>query len=137
MCEGYFRSLCDKAGRDDVKVMSAGVMADFNSAPSGNAVKALEKFGIDISELKSTPLSRELLEESDIIVTMTPTHAQAVERIMPEAMSRTFNLMQFSSGGPPVVDDPFGGDESEYEQCFRQMKEALDNLFLDMDKIKL
>jgi len=137
MCEGYFRSLCEKAGRNDVKVLSAGVMADFSSAPSRNAVKALEKFGIDISELKSTPLTRELLKESDIIVTMTPTHAKRVESIMPEAMSKTFNLMQFSSGGPPEVDDPFGGDESEYEQCFRQMKEALDNLFLDMDKIKL
>lgn len=137
MCEGYFRSLCKKAGRNDVKVLSAGVMADFNSAPSGNAVKALEKLGIDISDLRSTPLSRELLEESDIIITMTQIHAQAVERIMPEAMSKTFNLMRFSSGGPPAVDDPFGGDESEYEQCFRQMKEALDNLFLDMDKIKL
>ncbi|OGV37770.1 MAG: hypothetical protein A2020_05250 [Lentisphaerae bacterium GWF2_45_14] len=137
MCEGYFRSLCEKAGRNDVNVVSAGVMADFNSAPSPNAVRTMERFGIDISGLRSTPLTPELLEKSDIIITMTPSHAQGVETVLASALGRTFNLMQFSSGGPPAVNDPFGGNESDYEQCFYQMKEALDNLFLDMDKFKL
>ena len=137
MCEGYFRSLCEKARRNDVSVVSAGVMADFNSAPSPNAVRTMERLGIDISGLRSMPLTPELLKKSDVIITMTPSHAQRIEAVMPEALSKTFNLMQFSSDGPPAVDDPFGGNESDYEECFRQMKEALDNLFLDMDKFKL
>jgi len=137
MCEGYFRSLCEKAGRSDVKIVSAGVMADFNRAPAPNAVKTMERFGIDISTLRSSPLTRELLEESDMIITMAPSHGLGVGKIMPEALPKTFNLMQFASSGPPDVDDPFGGDESDSEQCFRQMKDALDNLFLDMDKFKL
>jgi len=135
MCEGYFRSLCERSLRHDVIVESAGIMADGESFPSYESVAVMKQLGIDISGCRSSRLTADKINSADIIVTMTPEHREKVGDIARSALCKTFSLMDFSSDGPPCVADPFGGGVADYESCFRQMRPALENLFLDMDTV--
>lgn len=137
MAAAYFRALCNKTGRQDITVSSAGVFALDGGNVSSQSAAVMEELGINMSSFQSSMLTRDLLEESDLIITMTSTHRAHVMRILPEAAGKTRMLLEFSSLSGGDVDDPFGGDIEDYRSCFKQMKEALDNLFLDLDKLKL
>ena len=136
MCEGYFRKLCKSAGRDDIIVGSAGIFACDSAGSSEQSVAVMKEHGIDLSGFSSSMLTAELLKDADLIVTMTTAHRMHVGSILPAALKKTHLLMEFSSHGKGRnVNDPFGGDKEMYSACFEEMKEALDNLFLDLDKL--
>ncbi len=136
MCEGYFRHLCDEAGRNDIMVSSAGTFSGDGYPVSGNSVSALQRIGIDISAHRSTMLSRKLIEETDLIIALADNHRRQIGSVMPKALKKTFLLMDFSSKNRGNdVPDPVGGPPEIYEDCFSEMKPALDNLFLEIDRV--
>jgi len=128
MAEGYFRSLVENEGVSDIKVSSAGTYASDGDPPSSHSVMALKEYGIDISAQRSSRLSREIIEDADLIIAMTASHRMFVGQVDAEAVSRTKLLGEYSDGGGDIA-DPFGGDLDLYSFCFSTMKPALDNLF--------
>ncbi len=136
MCEAYFSKLCKAAGRSDIIVGSAGTFACNGGAPSPESLAVMSENGIDLSGFTSSALTAELLEDADLIVTMTPSHRVHIVAMLPESQHKTYLLTEFSSRDKgKSIKDPFGGDKEVYSICFEEMKEALDNLFLDLDKI--
>jgi protein-tyrosine phosphatase len=127
MAAAYFSRLCKNAERDDVIVRSAGTFAGNGVPASGNAVKVMRDYGIDLENHRSKVLTRELLEDTDHVFTMTEGHRLQVMSIYPQAGEKTRLLMDFYDGGD--VADPFGGSYDLYKDCFEQMKAALDSLF--------
>jgi protein-tyrosine-phosphatase len=136
MCEGYFRKLCKSAGRNDIAVSSAGICACDGSGSSEQSTEVMKEHGIDLSGFSSSTLTADLLKDADLIVAMTSAHRMHVGAALPEALNKTHLLMDFSSRSKGRnVNDPFGGDKEIYRACFEEMKKALDNLFLNIDKI--
>ncbi len=116
MAEGIYNKL--KGG-----AVSRGLMASLNSPPSENAVKAMEKRGIDISSHRSQQLTEEDVIQSDIILTMGQRHKDAILRAVPEAEGKVFTLGEAAGGGD--VSDPYGGDEEVYEKCAEVIEEYI------------
>ncbi len=111
MAEGIFNSLYNGA-------VSRGLMAEGGCA-SGNAVKAMEKMGIDISKHISTQLAFEDVIESDLVLAMTRGHKNTIIRALPEAEGKVFTLGEFAEGDD--VSDPYGGDEERYDKCAEEL----------------
>jgi len=132
MAEGYFRSLVENEGLSDVQVSSAGTYASDGEPPSSYSVQALKEYGLDISEQRSSRLTRALIEDADMIIAMSASHRMFVSQIDATAMVKTELLGEYSNNGGDVA-DPFGGNLDLYSFCFSTMKPALDCLF---EKIK-
>ena len=132
MAAAYFKDLCRKAERNDVAVLSAGTFAADGVPASGNAVKVMTDYNIELKNHRSTMLNRELVKDIDHIFAMTEGHRLQVTSLDAELEKKTKLLMDFSTGGD--VADPFGGTYAIYKRCFEQMKQALDNLFLQIIK---
>ena len=131
MAEGYFKYLLEKEGVENITASSAGTFAAEGVAPSRNAVMILEKFGIDISDSRSTPVTASVLGQADLIITMTGSHQDYIGRIDSSALKRTKRLGEYSEAGNDIP-DPFGGGPEIYEACFLSMKAALDTLFKEI-----
>jgi protein-tyrosine-phosphatase len=132
MAAGYFKHLIDENGPDDVEVLSAGTFAGDGEPPSRQSAQSMRKIGIDISNHKSTPLTRELLESADIIITMTASHKRTVGSISPSSMPKTRILGELSNQNKDIA-DPFGGDADIYDNCLKSMIPPLEALH---DEIK-
>jgi len=132
MAAAYFAHLCRKAERNDIAVLSAGTFAGNGIPASENAVKVMADYNIELKNHRSTILTRELVKDIDHIFTMTEGHRLQVASIDAGAGEKTKLLLDFSTGGS--VADPFGGSYAVYKECFEQMKQALDNLFLQIIK---
>jgi glycine hydroxymethyltransferase len=130
MAEGLMRSLADKE-RAGVKVKSAGLGAGRGQPPSLHAIDALRAEGIDISGIRSQPVSPDLLEEADFIFTMTRDHLDMLLLLFPEmaAKCRLLRFDEAAKGGRADVTDPIGGTRGTYEACKEDIKRALPRIF--------
>ena len=128
MAEAWLRHLCERDGLDWT-VRSAGLDAYPGDEASTNARLAAAQAGADLSHHSARRFSAYLADEADVIAVMTHSHLARLVKLMPEAAGKTKLLMSYSKTAPDSdVPDPFGGGLAEYENCFRTMKEAIENL---------
>jgi protein-tyrosine phosphatase len=104
----------------DVRVVSAGIAAGSGMPASPEAVAVLRRRGLDLSKHRSRALSLELLNEADLVLTMTNAHRQA---ILESAAHLAGKVLTLDPQGD--VADPIGGPESAYERAAAQIESAL------------
>ena len=126
MAEGLLRQM--SGGR--VEVVSAGLGAARGQQPSAHAIRVLKEEGIDISEIRSQPVSAHLLEKADHIFTMTRDHLDMLLLLFPEmaAKARLLHFDEAAKGGRADVTDPIGGTRETYESCKEDIKRAMPRL---------
>lgn len=132
MAEGILRETLSPKALSMAEVTSAGTGAMAGLPPSDNSVTACSEIGIDIAAQRSRPMSRLLLAESDLVLTMEEHHAEAIRRFAPDLAEKVVMLGQYAAGaagGGQGVPDPIGGDLESYrkvrDQIEAQIKDAL------------
>jgi len=133
MAEGLFRAAAK--GRADVEVASAGVGTVRGQAPSAHAVEVLRPWGIDISKIRSQPLTDELVEWASHIFVMTRGHMETIRLIFPDASEKTFLVCEFDDELRKKLDvsDPIGLGLQAYSDCRDMLKKAIPSLFQFLD----
>ncbi len=117
-----------------VRIISAGLAAFSGTPASAHAITAVGKFGVDLHRHRSSILTPELLEEADLIWTMTVEHKQAICIRFPQYTSKVITLGEYAGEKTSVnVSDPYGQPLSIYEECAtelsRLIQKALSKLF--------
>lgn len=120
MAEGLLR----KKKIENIAVSSAGMCAD-GSAVSKHAKTVMAELGIDISGHISTQVTGEMIEEADIILSMTQNHKKMLVSFFPDAEDKVFTLGEWS-GSEEEIMDPYGGTEEEYRACCKQLDELIE-----------
>lgn len=109
---------------------SAGLYADSGSPASTHAIAVLNEQGIDLKKHRSSPLTHELIQQADLIVTMTEGHRSALLQIQPDIANKVCLLKSFeSSMVSPDITDPFGGSLTDYKIIRDEIDLALSELF--------
>jgi len=133
MAEALFRA---KTQGEGFEVRSAGVAAYDGQPASIHAIQVLQERGID-SEHTSTRLNGELLAWSDLILTMTASHKQAIQTYFPEAREKVYTLREFIGvEGYEDIADPYGGSLEDYRRCAVEIEELVDMLSDSMKRFR-
>jgi protein arginine phosphatase len=106
---------------DGVTVTSAGTGAwDGAPASEGAYLVGLER-GLDLSGHRARLLTRELVEQADLILTMARHHRARVDELGGEG--RVFVLGEYAGreGNEAEVSDPFGGDLDVYRDTCAEL----------------
>lgn len=112
-------------GTDGITVQSAGTGAwDGASASEGALLVSLEH-ELDLSNHRAALLTRELIEETDLILTMARHHRKRVEEL--GGTGKTFVLGEYAgrSGQDVEVSDPFGSSLDVYRQTYDEIAELI------------
>src|SRR3954470_5219558 len=135
MAEGLFRHAVK--GRNDFRVMSAGVGAVDGLPPSDHAVRALKELGIDIAKQRSHMLTAELVQQADYIFGMTHSHVDAITMLYPHAAEKTFLLREFDETLDSYendISDPIGGSFEVYLACRDQIEQGIVSMLKFIDQ---
>lgn len=124
MAEGILRDIVDK-NTLDIEVNSAGTFTQDGVPVSINSVEAMREIGIDISEYKSMSLNDDVVEKSDIILTMSNSHKQFILNRYPLAVKKTFTLLEYVYGFKKDIQDPFGGTLDIYKRTRDEIYQAI------------
>ena len=138
IAEGLFRRLI--GNRKDIEVLSAGVHAVRGQPPSLYAVQVCAKEGVDISDLRSQPLTPALVDRATHIFAMTGGHVETIQALFPHGAEKSFLLREFEEPGTTVwrdVPDPIGLGRDVYEDCARTIKNALPSVLAFVEQSSL
>lgn len=127
-------AIAKKEARDkklDIKISSAGIYAALGQGASANAIEAMREMDIDLSCHISTPINEEILNKSDLILTMTLSHKMTLLSKYPSIEGKTHTLMGYI-GERGEIDDPFRGDIIVYRRSAAQINGAVKKLFLKL-----
>jgi protein-tyrosine-phosphatase len=139
MAEAMARAGMPPSWQMEVEFSSAGTSAWDGLPASFTAVKLLKRQGIDLSGHKSRCLTREMIEEADLIVAMTCMHRDEIVSLSPDSKDRVILLGEMEKGRVDLdIADPIGGDEAVYLHTKEEI-EGLVTLLLDYlaEKFKL
>jgi protein-tyrosine-phosphatase len=128
MAHGILQSMIEREKIDDVTVISTGTGTLDGYPVSLNSVGAAAKDGVDISQHHSTAITPELIDESDLILTMSYQHLFSVIAMYPKADGKVFMLKAFPDSDPSpelTVHDPIGTDFENYMSTYSEIKAEL------------
>jgi protein-tyrosine-phosphatase len=108
-------------GTDRIRIESAGVAAAPGMPMTREAQEALRAMQIDPGHHRSQPLTRDLIESADTILTMTSSHRDRVRQLAPGAAAKVHTLDPQSRDIP----DPIGGSLDDYRGCATKLLELV------------
>lgn len=137
MAEKIFSEMIENINLNKIwSVESAGTNAFVGDRPLSQAEYVLREKGYgEFIGQTSKLVTENLVAKSEIILTMTETHREAIIRAYPESELKTFVLKDYV--GYDTVDvnirDPFGMDKKDYEECADEVENAIKKL---VDKLR-
>jgi len=111
----------EKAGR--VTVTSAGLDAIVGAPPDRHATRVMSDMGIDISAHRARQISKGLVSDADLILSMETTHRHEIMRRYPGASGKVFRLGEI---GQFDVADPYGKSIAAFHIAFESIRQGVD-----------
>ncbi|MEK8131674.1 low molecular weight protein arginine phosphatase [Paenibacillus filicis] len=133
MAEGLMRSIAAREGLAGLEIRSAGVAAYQGVPISDHAASVLRARGAEPVS-GSTALSQQLVEWSDLVLTMTSSHKRHTIQLYPASVDKVFTLKEY------VQADPEGEQRlAELESLLSelQLKQALGESIGDEERRRL
>ena len=112
------------------RVTSAGTHTLDGFGASSHAIDVMAEKGIDLKPHRSQTVTRELVDQSAIIIAMTTQHADTLSERFPDCRDRIHLMRSFDLDAPPQSDvsDPFGGTLAEYRTCRAVLLKSIPDL---------
>ena len=130
MAEAIFNNLSDL---NDVQATSAGLsIVPFSLTSEHTATILKENYSVDISNREAVQLTKDILREVDLVLTMTTYMKDIIINNLPEFSGKVYSLREYVGKEGDIV-DPFGGNVDVYSQTFEMLKEDISSL---LEKIK-
>ena len=119
--------------KDKIFVQSCGIYAYDGNKPSENSVKVALQNLIDISLIRSKPINRVQVEQSDLIFALSIDHLNFILESYPSARHKTFLLKTYGKEkGAAISDsipDPMGFSMEFYIKTYTEINNAIENAF--------
>ncbi|MBQ4160600.1 MAG: low molecular weight protein arginine phosphatase [Clostridia bacterium] len=127
MAEGLLKALIQED--DNILVLSGAISTAEGMPASENAIAVMEELDIDLREHISRNIDADVLNEADLVLTMTEGHREAILHYFGDDFEfKTQPLLDFVGIGGDVS-DPYGGSIETYRRCRDQLKEAVKLLY--------
>lgn len=102
-------------GQRELRIASAGFLPGEGRRPGTLSRTVASHLGVDLADHRSAVLTRPMLREFDLIFYMEPAHLQAIRELDRPSAVKCFPLSALDGqGGPLVIPDPDGGDDSAF-----------------------
>ncbi|GAA0728241.1 low molecular weight protein arginine phosphatase [Clostridium malenominatum] len=122
MAEVIFNSLKNESFHI---AFSAGLAAiPYSKTSLNSALIVKDEFGIDIKDRYAVKLTEELINDSDLILTMTSYMRELIIHKFPEYKEKVFSLNSYVGIEGDII-DPYGGNIDVYNNTFKELKNSI------------
>lgn len=130
----YAEAKLKERGLGAVVVASASTLGLVGTPAHDLSVQAAREVdGLDLTAHRARPLTKFLLQESEMVLVMTEEHREQCIRKFKGGKDRVKLLGAFRPGGKDrepegAIDDPLGSDYDYFLEIYGQIKEGVDGL---------
>ena len=108
-----------------IDVSSAGLGALVDKPMDSTALEVLREHGGDHPAHKGRQLTREMLQQADVVLTMEKRHVESIARMAPEVRGKTFLLGKWQKD--QEISDPYRQQKVAFEHVYRLMTQGVDS----------
>jgi protein-tyrosine phosphatase len=109
-----------------VVFISRGLDVDpFDEAPEANARQLMTDRGFDVAQHRAQQLSARDLAHADLVLTMTPGHAEKIRAQFPDAKVLIVPLALYATGVAEPIPDAWGKPMETYRSVLAQLDRFL------------
>jgi len=116
---------------------SAGLIVNTARESPPNAIAAAKTFGIDLSSHRSIKINEDMVAAADMVFGMEAWHFRNLRKRFPQYKEKMFLLAPFENTATVRrnqfniynIQDPYGRDLKDFENCFERIEECLRGLF--------
>ena len=143
MAEGILKKMLKERNIDYIQVSSAGTNSWGGCPASLSALKIGESSGIDLMNHLSRKVTKEMLEETDLILLMSGDHLDYLKELNKDLLEKSFLLKSFPQRHEDRsywIRDPIGGTKDDYRRCFIDLNESIKRILpelIDLAKKKI
>ncbi len=129
MAEGILKRKLEHTlgGRGRFCVTSAGLSAFDGSPASDEAIRVMKEKGIDIASHRAKSVSREMVNDADLILVMTLTHKRTVLDRFPDAQGKVFTLKEYVS--KDLALDEITAELSDLQERIEKKKQSFSQMY--------
>jgi protein-tyrosine phosphatase len=133
----YFRDRAVQSGLSHVVVASGGLLGIEGAPAAPFSIEIARETGLDLTRHRSRGITLSDVKTSDLILAMTLTHLETLERRFPpthgkQLLLRAFEVGPSARGGAPELPDPVAGPIEEYREAFGVIRTCVDHLVLHL-----
>lgn len=123
MAEAILKKAIEESGRniEEYCISSAGISTVDGMDASKHSIEALKELGIDLSNHRSKVITKELIDNSDIILTMTKSHKEILVQAVPKCKEKVYTFKGFVNKTELDISDPFGGNLDTYKDTMKEI----------------
>ena len=109
---------------------SAGIATLKGESIAPNASAVLEEIGVYVTGHHARQVSEEILQESDLVLTMGLWHIEELRRVPGGSLREVYTLLKYVSSisGEEEVPDPYGSTMTAFRASVRQLLEYVELL---------
>ena len=131
MAEGLVRHKARERGMDVITDSAGTIDSHAGEAPDPRAQKCMAAHGIDISDLRARQVRPSDFRDFDLLLAMDMSNLKGLRRIAPDdgALDKARLMMDFApDNAMNEVPDPYFGGPEGFEEVYRMLDEACENL---------
>ncbi|KPI46476.1 low molecular weight protein arginine phosphatase [Clostridioides difficile] len=123
MAEAILKKAIEESGRniEEYCISSAGISTVDGMNASRHSIEAVKELGIDLSNHRSKVITKELIDNSDIILTMTKSHKEILVQAVPKCKEKVYTFKGFVNKSELDISDPFGGNLDTYKDTMKEI----------------
>lgn len=123
MAEAILKKAIEDSGRniEEYCISSAGISTVDGMNASRHSIEAVKELGIDLSNHRSKVITKELIDNSDIILTMTKSHKEILVQAVPKCKEKVYTFKGFVNKSELDISDPFGGNLDTYKDTMKEI----------------
>ncbi len=125
LAEALLRRELEALDTDDIHVSSAGTGAWDGAPGSEGAYLIALEHGLDLSGHRARLLTREVVESSDLVLTMARHHRARAEELGGQGRVHVLGEYVGLTGPDAEVKDPYGGDLEVYRETYEELEKLL------------
>ena len=136
MAEKLFeKAIAESSIKKRIQVFSAGISAMEGDQASENSIEVCGEIGLDLTDHRSSALTRTIIENASVIFCMTESHRALLHMYfeLPEG-SPIFLMREFMEIETKELADPYGQSIETYRTCRDDMRAALPTLIKWVEK---
>jgi protein-tyrosine-phosphatase len=107
------------------QVLSAGIHTRDGLPASKEAIEVLAEEHINLNGHRSLQITETIVNDADIILTMSTAHRDFLKHHFPQRADITFDLKFFAGEKPGDIEDPYGLGLEAYRKSLRQMQKLI------------
>jgi protein-tyrosine-phosphatase/predicted ATP-grasp superfamily ATP-dependent carboligase len=128
MAAALLSRFLEDAGHHKISVLSAGLSAKPGRIADERALVAAKEFGVSLDDHRAQLLSRELVENSDLVFVMDYVNEAKLLLKYPDAEHKVFMLSGAPEARSVEVPDPYEGNADDVRRCYADLASRVRHL---------